>query len=124
MKTKKNKKSVGKALAVGAGLAVASVGAYYFLGPKGKQHQRKAKDLLIKIKKEAQVNLKKVKSATKPVYDKSIDAITTAYKTQYKEHEGEINALAKKLKGEWSGAKTKTRSVVKKAKKTIKKAGK
>ncbi len=34
---------MGKKVAIGAGVAAVGAGAYYFLGPKGKKHQKDAK---------------------------------------------------------------------------------
>ena len=49
---KKNKVSVGKVAAIGAGMAAVSAGAYYFLGPDGKKHQKAAKGMMKKMEKE------------------------------------------------------------------------
>ncbi len=93
--------SGAKMAAVGAGLAVASAGAYYFLGPKGKAHQREAKALMIKMKKEAMQKVAKAKSVTTPLYNRAVDAVATTYSKQYKAHEKDIKAFAKMLKSEW-----------------------
>ena|SRR3989338_9092201 len=102
MKTKKM--SIGKKVAVGAGVVAASVataGAYYLLGPNKKAHQKKAGALLAKMKKEVESEIKKVKEVSVPLYHKAVDAVSETYAKQYKAHEKDIKAFAKKLKSEW-----------------------
>ncbi len=114
----KNKKSgVGKKVAAGVGLAVVGAGMYYFLGPNSKAHQKKAKVIVAKVKKEVEKEVKKAKAVTVPLYHKTVDAISKNYAKQYKLHEKDVKALAAKVKSEWSGAKR----VVKKAVHTAKK---
>ena len=67
-----NKKmSKGKKVAIGAGIgagiAALSAGAYYFLGPKGKAHQKKAKALVAKYKPEIKKLANKLESEWKNV---------------------------------------------------------
>lgn len=107
---KKSGMSAGKAVAIGASVAAVGVGAYYFLGPKGKQHQKKAKVWMTEMETEIEKKLKKAKEVTKPLYQEAIDTIAAAYNKRYKEHAGEINAFAKKLKGEWKSTQNKTRN--------------
>lgn len=98
-------------MAVGAGAAVmgaVGAGAYYLLGPKGKAHQKKALALAGKMKKEVEGQIKKAEKITTPLYHKTVDMVSENYAKQYKDHEQEIKAFAKVLKGEW-------KEVVKKA---------
>ena len=97
-----NKKmSVGAKMAVGAGVAAVSAGAYYLLGPKAKIHQKKASALLVKMKKEIENEIKKVQKMTTPLYHKAVDVISENYAKQYKMHEKDIKTFANKLKSEW-----------------------
>lgn len=112
--TKTKKMSKGKMVAIGAGVAAISAGAYYLFGPDGKKNQKKVGVLMDKMEKEAKSKIKKAKDITKPIYDKAIDSVAETYSKQYKMHEKEIKSVAKKLKGEYKAA-------VKTAKKTIKK---
>lgn len=103
-KTKKtNKKSTGGAtkIAIGAGIAAVGAGAYYLLGPDGKANQKKAKVLMNKISKDVKTKSKKAKDITTPIYHKVVDMVTDTYAEQYKAHEKDIKAFAKKLKSEW-----------------------
>jgi len=124
MTKKKSEMSLGKAAVIGAGVAAVGAGAYYLLGPKGKEHQKKLKSLTIEMKKQIDKELKKAKEVTGPLYQNAVDTMAATYSKQYKEHADEINAFAKKLKGEWKNIQNKVRpavKVVKKAKRTVKK---
>ena len=118
---KKSKVSVAKIAAVGAGVAAFGAGAYLFLGPDGKKNRNKAKAWMVKMEKEAEGKMKKIKSATEPIYHKTVDTLAEAYSKQYKEHAGEIKAFAKHLKTSWKSAKTQAKPVIKQVKKTVKK---
>ena len=116
MKKNTNKRrGVSKAgiVAIGAGLAAAGAGAYYLLGPKGKEHRKKAKALLSKMESEIKNTIKLAKDTTKPIYNKAVDSIADTYSKEYKMHARDIKAMAKKLKGEYE-------TVIKKAKSTVK----
>jgi len=97
---KKSRMSVGKMVAIGTGVATLGAGTYYLLGPNAKAHQKKAKVLMTKIKKEVGSEMKKAKNVTVSLY-KVVDSISSNYCKQYETHEGEIKAFAKKLKSEW-----------------------
>src|SRR3989344_3189299 len=116
---KKNKKmSVGKKVAIGAGVATIGAGVDYLLGPNSKTQQKKALALFSKMKKEAQSEIKKVKEVTVPLYNKAVDAISQNYAKQYAAHEKEIKVFAQKLKHDWKGISQKARKTVKKSIKT------
>lgn len=122
---KKGGMSMGSKIAIGAGVAAIGVGAYYLMGPNAKAHQKKAKDLMTKIKKEVLSEIKKVKNIAVPLYNNTVDTISADYIKKYKPHEIEIKALANKLKSDWKGApkfaKKTAKKVVKKAVKSLKK---
>lgn len=121
----KKKNSIGKALAISAGVAAVGAGAYYLLGPKGKKHQKKTEVWMAGMIKEVEKELKKAKSVTKPLYYNAIDTMAKTYSKKYKEYSPEINAFAKKLKGDWKRLEKKASPVVKRAvKKVVKKAKK
>jgi hypothetical protein len=120
MKKKINKKkgvSGGKIIAGVAGMAALGAGAYYFLGPKAKTHQKKVKMLVEKMRKEAEKEIKKVKEVTPALYYKAIDAVSSNYAKQYKLHEKDIQAIADKMKSEWKGANKIVKKAVREAKK-------
>ena len=111
--------SVAKIAAVGAGVAALGAGAYLFLGPNGKKNQQKAKVWMNKMEKEAEGKMKKIKSATMPIYHKTVDTLAETYSKQYKEHAPEIKAFAKHLKTSWKSVEKKAKPELKKVKKTI-----
>lgn len=116
----KKKMSGAEKVAIGAGVAVlsaASAGAFYLFGPKAKAHQKKAGAFMAKMKKEVANNVKKAEKVTKPFYHKVVDTVATNYAKQYKIHEGDAKAFAKKLKSEWKEANKTVKKTVKKLKK-------
>lgn len=116
--------SAGKVAAIGAGIAAVGAGAYYLFGPQGRQHRGKTKAWMTEMEIEVEKRLRKAKRITGPLYQNTIDALAAAYSKQYKEHAGEINAFAKKLKGEWKNARRAARPVMKEARRAVKKATK
>jgi len=95
---KNNKMSAGKKVTIGATVVALGAGAYYLLGPNSKTHQKKAKVLLAKMKREIADKATKAKNMTEPLYHKAVDALAATYSKQYKMHEKDIKAFAKKLK--------------------------
>lgn len=111
-----------KNTAIGAGLAGLAAGAYYFLGPNGKKHQKKATAWMVKMEKEAKKQVSKIKDVSGPAYAKAVDALAATYSKQYKEHAPELKAFAKHLKTQWQATKSKAKPVTKKVKAAVKKA--
>ncbi len=111
--------SKGAMVAIGAGAAALGAGAYYLLGPKRKEHQKKAKAMMDKMKKEVIHQVKNAKEISLPIYHKVVDSVAETYSKEYEMHEAEIKALAKKLKGQYKSAAHKAKSTIKKAKKKI-----
>jgi hypothetical protein len=104
---KKNTKMSGKKkVAVGAGIVALAGGAYYLLGPNAKAHQKKASELMAKMKKEITSEIKKAKKLSTPLYHKAVNIVAKNYAKQYKMHEKDIKAIAQKLKSEWKGTNT------------------
>lgn len=112
MTKKKSGLSVGKVAAISTGVAMAGAGAYYFLGPKGKQHQKKVKTWMLEMEKGIEKKLKNAKSVSELFYHDTVDSIATTYSKQYKEYGDEITAFADKLKGEWKSIQHKIRPVI------------
>ena len=119
---KKQKKgmSFSKEVVIGAGIAAAGAGAYYLFGSKGKKHQLKAKAWMVEMKNDVEERINKMKSVTEPIYHEIVDTFAVNYSKKYKENKKEIDALAKKLKGEWKNVKNKTRPIVESVKDIIK----
>ena len=121
-KTSKNKKavpaskkkgmSVGKMVAIGAGVAAVSAGAYALLGPNGKKNQKKAAVWMHKMENDMKKKMTSLKNASEPMYHKAVDALAVSYGKEYKAHEKDIKTFAKQLKGNWKKVSNK---VVRKA---------
>lgn len=97
--------------------------AYFFLGPKGKQHRHHAKAWAIKMKADV---IEKLETAQEMInetaYRGIVDTIAEEYKKGRKIGKEEVDALAQELKKHWKtlsgSAATAKRKVSAKAKKT------
>jgi hypothetical protein len=99
------KKSEGNALeltAIGAGLAGLAATAYFFLGPKGKKHQKDAKAWAIKMKGDVVEKLEQAKEISEPVYEEIINSVAGDYEKGMRAGKEEIAELAADLKKHWS----------------------
>jgi hypothetical protein len=115
-----NESGVGKAVAVGAGVAVLSVAAYMLFGPNGKKNQKAIKGWSIKMKGEIIEKLELAKDITAPVYEKVISEVAAKYAKLKNINTEDLEAEVLNLKKHW---KSLTKSKVKKvAKKVVKKA--
>lgn len=119
--TKTNKSSVGKVVAIGAGVAALSVAAYMLFGPNGKKNQKSLKGWAIKMKGEIIEKMEAVKEVTAPVYEKIVSEVAEKYaKLKHidpKDLENEIASLKKHWKAMLkSTAKKTTKKVASKKK--------
>jgi hypothetical protein len=100
-KVKSKGMSKSKMVAVGAALGGA---AYYFLGPKGKHHQKSAKkwtlDAKKKIEKEITGKLKKAKSMSESLYENIVDEVVEPYVVKGATSK-EVGAFTNALKKDW-----------------------
>ena len=116
-----------KLAVIGATLAGAAAGAYFFFGPKGKKNQKHAKAWAIKMKGDIVEKLEMAKEVSEPVYHEIIDSVASEYQKGMKAGKGEIEELAGDLKKHWKTlsrlAKTAKKDVVKGASAVAKKAG-
>lgn len=101
MQKKKNSSGALKAVAIGAGLAGLAATAYFFLGPKGKKHQKDTKAWAIKMKRDVVEKLKKAQKITEPIYRGIIDSVAKENAKGMKAGRAEIGALAIDLKKHW-----------------------
>mgnify|MGYP001566389272 CR=1 FL=1 len=112
---------------IGASIAGLAAAAYFFLGPKGKLHQKHAKAWAIKMKGDVVEKLEMAREVSEPIYHKIIDSVAEEYEKGKKASQEEIRSLAADLKKHWktiSGSvKVAKRNVIKGAKKVAKKAG-
>ncbi|HEY9584112.1 MAG TPA: hypothetical protein VJI33_00825 [Candidatus Paceibacterota bacterium] len=123
MKNKTTKKGSGtlKLAILGASLAAAAAGAYFFFGPKGKKHRATTRAWAIKMKGDIVEKLERAKDVSEPIYNKIIDSVASEYKKGKKASQEEIVALAQDLKKHWKvirgGAQTFKHDALKSAKK-------
>lgn len=119
MKKKNNKTNVKKVVAIGAGVAALVAASYYFLGPKGKQHQKSTKDWMSKMKKEVITKMKSMKDVSESTYANLVDTIAAGYAAVGGKQQ--VEKLAKELKGYWKSiSKGGVNVSTSKAKKTAK----
>ncbi|MDO8482740.1 MAG: hypothetical protein Q7S86_02895 [bacterium] len=124
---KKGGSSAVKLTVIGASLAGLAATAYFFLGPKGKKHQKHAKAWAIKMKGDVVEKLEQAREITEPVYHEIIDSVSNDYTKGMKAGKLEIEELAADLKKHWKtiSATTKAakREIVKGAGRMAKKVG-
>jgi len=127
-KTTENGSDAVKLAVVGVGLAGLAATAYFFLGPKGKKHQKDVKSWAIKMKGDVVEKLEMASEISEPVYREIIDSVATEYEKGKKAGHEEISALAQDLKKHWKTignlAHAARRDVVKSAGRVVKKTGK
>lgn len=85
---------------LGASLA-GLVATYFFLGPKGKMHQKHAKAWVIKMKGDIVEKLETARDVSEPIYHEIINSVAEEYKKKMKAGHEEIDALAHDLKKHW-----------------------
>ena len=122
MKYKKitKKPSVGKVVAVGAGVAALSVAAYMLFGPNGKKNQKALKGWAIKMKGEIIEKLEAVKDVTAPVYEKIVSEVAAKYAKLKHINTADIEAEVATLKKHWKNmTKPKIKKPVKKLTKKV-----
>ena len=90
-----------QAALVGATLAGIAAGAYFFLGPNGKKHQKQAKSWAIKMKGEVVEKLEKAKDVSEASYHEIIDKVSSKYNTGKNATTEEVQELAADLKKHW-----------------------
>lgn len=121
-----NGSKVVKLAVIGASLAGLAAGAYFFLGPKGKKHQRQAKAWAIKMKGDVVEKLELARNVSESAYHGIIDSVAAKYEKSRKASRGEIQALARDLKKHWrtisGSARTVKHGAAKSKKRTVKKA--
>ena len=109
------------------GMTVASAAAaYFFLGPKGKKHQKQTKAWAIKMKGDVVEKLETAREVSEAIYHEIIDSVAAEYKKGAKGGSEEINALAQDLKKHWktisNSGKVATSDIIESVKNAAKKA--
>ncbi len=116
----KKEKNVGAVVAVGVGIAAATVAAYLLFGPEGKKNRKVIKGWVVKMKGEIIEALEKVQNVTEPAYNKVVDTISAKYAKAKNIDKQELEAVVADLRKHWKviskGTKT-TKAKTVKAKK-------
>ncbi len=115
MKSSNKAKSAVEIVAVGAALAAAAAGAYFFLGPKGKQNRKHAKAWAVKMKADVVEKLEEARDVSEPVYHQIVDTVADQYAKGKKASQKEVAELAKDLKKHWKNMSKAARAVKKEA---------
>jgi gas vesicle protein len=109
-------------LGIGAGIAAIATATYYFKGPHGKEHSKKMKGWMIKMKGEIIDRIEDAKDLTKEKYEDIIDTVASTSSATLKASKEEINDFADELKSHWDDIVDSGMKSVKKVGTKVKKA--
>lgn len=130
-KQKNEQNNLGKAIAVGAGVAAMSAAAYVLFGPEGKHNRKKIQGWAVKMKGEIIEKLEDSQEITENIYNKIVDQVSEKYAKAKGLSMEEVQAVVDDLRKHWKtlvkDTKSKTATVKKvasKAKTVAKKAAK
>lgn len=122
MAKKKSKKgSLGKKVAVGAGVAALSGAAYLLFGPDGKKNQKKVKRWAEDMREEVVEKYDELKDVTEPMYHKVVDEVSKKYAKAKGVSEAEVKEAVSDLKKHWAVFSKDAKKIVRKVKKAVKK---
>ena len=110
-KTARSGANAVKLAVLGASLATVAAGAYFFLGPKGKKHQKHARAWAIKMKGDVVEKLEMARDISETVYNEIIDSVARTYAKGKKASHKEIRALKQDLKKHWKTISSSARAV-------------
>jgi hypothetical protein len=114
--TSKKDSSSQFGLGLGAGLAVAAglVGAYLLYGKDGAKNRKKIKGWALKMKGEVLEKLETMKDVSEDSYNALVDTVAAKYYKVKSVDDMDVDALAKKIKGQWKQFKKEYQSVIEK----------
>ncbi|MDO8552823.1 MAG: YtxH domain-containing protein [bacterium] len=93
------------------GAAVASLAAYFFFGPKGKENRKHTKEWANKMKDDVLRKIEKTRDLTEPMYREIVDSIAATYEKGKDASRAEIRELASDLKKHWKSIKNSAQEV-------------
>ncbi|MFA6602160.1 MAG: hypothetical protein WCT02_04900 [Candidatus Paceibacterota bacterium] len=117
----KNSIKPSSIVALGAGAVALAASTYYFFGPMGKIHRKKAAGWMIKMKGEIIEKIEEAGEVSEEVYKGIVDTVLASYLATGKVATPELQAFADILKGQWKNI-VKTLPKNKHVKKAVKKA--
>jgi len=115
---KKAGNSVGRAVAVGAGVIALGTAAYLLFGPEGKKHRKDLKSWMIKMKAEVMEKMEKAKELTSETYEKILADVEAKYKAMKNVSADDLAKEVAELKKNWRAM---AKDIKGKAKKTVSK---
>lgn len=104
---------------VGASIAGLATTAYFFLGPKGKTHQRHTKAWAVKMKADVIEKLERAREISEPIYDDIINSVASKYEKSKNVDYKEIEEIARDLKKHWQVISKKAKVAQKTATKRV-----
>ncbi len=116
------KGGVGKAVAVGAGVAALSGAAYMLFGPNGKKNQKKLKRWAEDMQDEVAEKFGNMQEVTEPMYHKVVEEVSKKYAQAKGVSVDEVNEAVEDLKKHWQVLASDATKLAKGAKKTVKKS--
>ncbi len=121
-----NKKgaSVGKVVAISAGIAALGAGAYLLFGPDAKKNQKKVKGWAIKMKGEIIEKMEQAKEVTAPVFASIVENVASKYSKLKNIDTTELKATVADIKRQWKGMEKHAKTTTKKSNRKGKKAAK
>lgn len=98
---KKNNSSKTTLAVLGAGAVALAASSYYFFGPEGKIHRKKALGWMIKMKGEIVEKLSEAGDVSEETYHKIVDSVLSTYTKAGKVSAPELQLFADGLKSQW-----------------------
>ncbi len=112
-----SKNSIGKAVAIGAGIAALSASAYLLFGPDGKKNRKAVKGWTVKMKGEVMEKMENLKEVTAPIYEKIVADVSSKYAKMKNVSPEELKAAVAGFKKDWKGMMKTVKKPTKPAKK-------
>lgn len=118
MKKESQVKNVGKAVAVGAGIAALSAAAYVLFGPEGKKNRKVIRGWAIKMKGEVIEKLENAKEISEPIYHDIVNKVSEKYAKVKNVNPEEFTKAVEDLRKQWKNMVRDAKPKKKVAKKT------
>lgn len=101
MKKESQVKNVGKAVAVGTGIAALSAAAYVLFGPEGKKNRKVIRGWAIKMKGEVIEKLENAKEISEPIYHDIVNKVSEKYAKVKNVNPEELTKAVEDLRKQW-----------------------
>ncbi len=101
-------------VAIGAGVAAATVAAYLLFGPNGKKNRKIAKGWMIKMKGEIIEKIEDIKDITEPVYKNIVEKVSSKYASLKNIDKVEFAKVVSDIQKGWKNVSKKSKKPTKK----------